>query len=637
MATPPPKGLPPGFLSEAAGTDTSFRPPPRRSCRVTPLIDGTKTAIEIERAVLDAESTIYMAYWDLSLDIEPQSPEAKALGYSSMMPLLFDAVSRGVDVRIFLTDADPLADIDVHRDSWTVYRALTAGADARASSDPTFDRQRFQVVCALPAVELEAGSLRGMIGTPALRVLFFTLIESGRLTLVTDALNAEATSNRAEAIRKFSNSPGLWEDLDLTSSTTEAFASRGFLPRPLGAATHHVKLTIVDGTKAILGGSNLNSRIVDNTRHELPDLTHDLNCLVEGDVVGDLIRAFQGLWDLSFGTTATFLAVKNPSAPHSSLEMPLCPATALGSVPPPRTRPDVSVVQLIRTSTGLVTAPPAGSGRAPTPALLRGDTELAYEAAITGAKKYIYIENQYFRWPQLGEWLKAALVASPQLTLIVLLPARPEEGNDPFTHHGMLTRRLIMEKLTAIAPGRVGFFTLESKTPADPTNPLVGQAVYVHSKALIVDDEFALIGSANLNGRSFRVDTEIGIAWHHRKAIRKFRLMLWSHLLGRSPTDIAAWKPATFAGNWLTIAGLHVGLPAPARGGFVVPLMDPPASALPRNPLVDELAVRLPTPTAEQFAKDLEPLLETFSNIADEKPAPVSPRRNRPRQPARNV
>jgi phospholipase D1/2 len=76
--------------------------------------------------------------------------------------------------------------------------------------------------------------------------------------------------------------------------------------------------------------------------------------------------------------------------------------------------------------------------------------------------------------------------------------------------------------------------------------------VFVHSKVLVVDDRVAVIGSANVNDRSFVgfSDSEIGAMLRDGGdgSIRKFRLRLWRQFLGLSPdgnTDDAVLDPAS--------------------------------------------------------------------------------------------
>lgn len=56
----------------------------------------------------------------------------------------------------------------------------------------------------------------------------------------------------------------------------------------------------------------------------------------------------------------------------------------------------------------------------------------------------------------------------------------------------------------------------------------------IHAKAVVIDDEFALAGSANLDGRSLFLDYEMMIAFYDRKAVRGFAA--WVNRGARSAT-----------------------------------------------------------------------------------------------------
>ena len=56
----------------------------------------------------------------------------------------------------------------------------------------------------------------------------------------------------------------------------------------------------------------------------------------------------------------------------------------------------------------------------------------------------------------------------------------------------------------------------------------------LHTKALLVDDEFALIGSANFDNRSFRLNFELSMLFHDA-AIAAELAALFEHDLGQAP------------------------------------------------------------------------------------------------------
>jgi phosphatidylserine/phosphatidylglycerophosphate/cardiolipin synthase-like enzyme len=66
-----------------------------------------------------------------------------------------------------------------------------------------------------------------------------------------------------------------------------------------------------------------------------------------------------------------------------------------------------------------------------------------------------------------------------------------------------------------------------------------GSAFFVHSKVMICDDEFVLIGSANINRRSMTHDSEIqlGIVDAANEFARELRKTLWKEHFNRTQSD----------------------------------------------------------------------------------------------------
>src|SRR3546814_11700502 len=61
----------------------------------------------------------------------------------------------------------------------------------------------------------------------------------------------------------------------------------------------------------------------------------------------------------------------------------------------------------------------------------------------------------------------------------------------------------------------------------------------LHTKALLVDDEFALIGSANFDNRSFRLNFELSMLFHDATLAAELAA-LFEHDLSRAPRVRAA-------------------------------------------------------------------------------------------------
>jgi phosphatidylserine/phosphatidylglycerophosphate/cardiolipin synthase-like enzyme len=94
----------------------------------------------------------------------------------------------------------------------------------------------------------------------------------------------------------------------------------------------------------------------------------------------------------------------------------------------------------------------------------------------------------------------------------------------------------------------------------------------VHCKIMVVDDVFAIIGSANASPRSFILDSEINVAWYEAATAKNFRQNLWKEHLGSPDGSLfSAWKSSDYVKNWDAIAAKNVTVKPQLRQGTVVP------------------------------------------------------------------
>ncbi|RCV46856.1 hypothetical protein SETIT_9G564600v2 [Setaria italica] len=254
----------------------------------------------------------------------------------------------------------------------------------------------------------------------------------------------------------------------------------------------------------------------------------------------------------------------------------------------------------------------------------------AYVNAIRGAQHFIYIENQYFLGSSFN-WgshkdvgannlipieiaLKIAnkIYANERFSAYIIIPMWPE-GNPT----GTPTQRILywqkktmqmMYEIIYKALKEVGldgkyepqdylnFFCLgnreaedtscSSNGPFSASNPQ-DQArknrrfmIYVHSKGMIVDDEYVIIGSANINQRSMEGtrDTEIAMGayqpqhtWANtlsapRGQIFGYRMSLWAEHIGAieesftRPESLECMRQVRHIGqqNWEQFVSSHV-------------------------------------------------------------------------------
>ncbi|CAN1122256.1 Phospholipase D delta [Linum perenne] len=216
--------------------------------------------------------------------------------------------------------------------------------------------------------------------------------------------------------------------------------------------------------------------------------------------------------------------------------------------------------------------------------------QTAYIQAIRSAKHFIYIENQYFLgssygWPgyqnagadnlipmELALKIAEKIRARERFAVYVVVPMWPE--GDPKTEvvqeilfwqsqtvsmmYNVVAQELKSMQLEENPQDYLNFYCI-GKTEEAPQEMLNGNGqqvceatkhqrfmIYVHAKGMIVDDEYVIIGSANINQRSMAgtKDTEIAMGAyqpHHAWAVKKrhprgqiygYRMSLWAEHLG---------------------------------------------------------------------------------------------------------
>ncbi|KAL2645251.1 hypothetical protein R1flu_012838 [Riccia fluitans] len=219
----------------------------------------------------------------------------------------------------------------------------------------------------------------------------------------------------------------------------------------------------------------------------------------------------------------------------------------------------------------------------------------AYINAIRRARDFIYIENQYFLGSAFG-WdhkrdagafhlipmelalkIVSKIEAGERFAVYIVVPMWPEgepEGQAvqailDWQHETMqMMYKMIAQALEDMGSHEspkdyLNFYCLGNREPVQAdefkqvNKPLAGTnyqraqdarrfMIYVHSKMMIVDDEYIILGSANINERSMNGarDTEIAIGAYQPQRlagpqglphgqVHGFRMSLWYEHLGR--------------------------------------------------------------------------------------------------------
>jgi phosphatidylserine/phosphatidylglycerophosphate/cardiolipin synthase-like enzyme len=168
----------------------------------------------------------------------------------------------------------------------------------------------------------------------------------------------------------------------------------------------------------------------------------------------------------------------------------------------------------------------------------------SYVAALRGAKKLIYLENQFLWSPEIGQVLVDKLENPPSddFRLVVLLPARANDGAD--VSRGQVASLIHADDGNGRFLGTTIF--ARSATMRD--------TIYVHSKIGIVDDAWFTIGSANLNEHSLFNDSEVNVVTLDEGLARDTRLRLWAEHLERPVEEIDGDSTEVIDELWNPIA-----------------------------------------------------------------------------------
>lgn len=291
---------------------------------------------------------------------------------------------------------------------------------------------------------------------------------------------------------------------------------------PVGAS-HHQKLVVIDDAVAFVGGLDLSKSRWDTREHLSRDPRrvdaegivyapfHDVQMMVSGDAASALGDLARNRW---FNATGRRL-----SAP---------PPRSVEEVWPPRVNPDLTEcpVAIMRTQPRYEELEE------------QREIEQAYLSAIKRARRSIYIESQYFTAQAISHALAQRLSEHDGPDVVLVLRQHCDGWLERRTMDS-LRAQLLHEVELADHYGRLRVYApvVPGEAGAEP--------VAVHSKLLVVDDEFVCIGSANVSNRSMGFDTECNLAVEAcgqarvQSAIAAFRNGLLAEHLGVDPEVVA--------------------------------------------------------------------------------------------------
>jgi phosphatidylserine/phosphatidylglycerophosphate/cardiolipin synthase-like enzyme len=245
------------FLDEVASKDLFFRGAHRLSCAVEPLIDRAHALEAMERSILEAQSTVFIAGWLFLPETPLLDPDVRKIigkefdllkGIKVSWPLTWLSLIRfvlekkgvAVKVRIIITDFDGF------------FLNLTLVKKVAGRFFPMVDQ--------IKSIIAEYNKMK------------FSL-----------------------AISRYRRTPGHWGSIRVDLAKKRF--SLGSSPEPRAfIASHHQKFCVVDGKIAFCGGMDVTPLALDTMRHERSRSNwHDIHSLIKGMVVTDIERGSESV------------------------------------------------------------------------------------------------------------------------------------------------------------------------------------------------------------------------------------------------------------------------------------------------------------------------------------------------------
>lgn len=252
---------------------------------------------------------------------------------------------------------------------------------------------------------------------------------------------------------------------------------------PVGC-THHQKLAVLDEKLAVCGGIDLTHDRWDTRAHtEIEPKRkrprgqpygpwHDVTFMMEGEVAEALSGLCRARWERAGADPLENLVPAETSLWPDKLAVEF-EDVEIGIA---RTRAEYEDVSAI------------------------AEIETLMLNQIAGAKRFIYIENQYFTSRKIADAIISRLREDDPPEIVLVHPEHAE---------GWLEMQAMDHARSAIAR------LIEEADTKDRFKLYVAwsgeKSIYIHAKLMIVDDRILRIGSANLNNRSMGLDSECDV------------------------------------------------------------------------------------------------------------------------------
>lgn len=283
------------------------------------------------------------------------------------------------------------------------------------------------------------------------------------------ALNSAFRGNTVFTVLKWARHPRIHVKLDHHHPT---------------ASSHHQKIVSIDDCLAFCGGIDMTAERWDTRAHRDDDPGrktpggraykpwHDATTAITGPAAAALGELCRERWHLASGHT-------------------IGPIDGGGSCWPESLDPTFEQVDL-----GIARSQPEMPGETPVT-----EVEALFLDQIRSARRFIYYESQYFASRRIAEAIGARLDEADGPEIVIINPLTAQGWLEPIAMD--TARARLMETLRRRdTHGRLRLYHPFTRG---------GTAIYCHAKITIIDDVQLRVGSANINNRSLRLDTECDV------------------------------------------------------------------------------------------------------------------------------
>jgi phosphatidylserine/phosphatidylglycerophosphate/cardiolipin synthase-like enzyme len=324
---------------------------------------------------------------------------------------------------------------------------------------------------------------------------------------------------RSKEVSKKTHFPGTPDQLEWLAGRGSRFGARwDALP---GEDCQHQKSWLIDAGSpdelAFVGGINLDHGSVAARGHAPREHgnVHDVYLEIGGPAVTDIHHNFVQRWNEA-SERAKNGGHWPPDNDRGDLLFPNTISARKGDVP----------VQIARTVQANryrdSTSTPGGKAFA----IEQGEFSIyeQYISAIDAARSSIYVEDQAIGSPKVVGHLKHALERGVEVIFLV-----PGMCHPTFAASRNVAKLAPFFELIESLDSHPSF-SLAAIASAEPDGS--AHEIYVHAKIMLVDDDWATIGSPNTADRSFKTDTELNASIWHPETVKALRCELFEEHLG---------------------------------------------------------------------------------------------------------